>query len=85
MIFPATRDFVIEDSSKYQAIKVLEESAELVEAIKEKPDDDQLEEAMDVLQALANLCRVKRWSYSQLLRAYQDVERKNINRGRYKE
>lgn len=82
MIFPATNDFVISDEAG-QSLKILDEAGELNEAIKHHDEVDQLEEAMDLLQALANLCRIKGWSHSQLLAAYQSVERKNRQRGRY--
>lgn len=83
MKFPITNDFSIETDYKTQALKVLEESAELLEAVSHESESHQLEEAMDVLQALANLCRAKGWSYSQLLASYQIVELKNRSRGRY--
>lgn len=82
MIFPTTSDFIIADA-KSQALKILDEAGELNEAIKHHSEADQLEEAMDLYQALANLCRIKRWSHSQLLEAYQQVEKKNRARGRY--
>lgn len=83
MIFPPTFDFLLTNDPKTQALKVLEEAAELSDAVKHGCEEYQLEEAMDVLQALANLCRAKGWSYSRILRAYQNVERKNRSRGRY--
>lgn len=83
MHFPTTIDFVIESDSKRQALKVLEESAELVEAIKEDSEKHALEEAMDVLQALANLCATMGWSDGNLVGAYVDVFMRNKARGRY--
>lgn len=82
MIFPATQDFILCDE-KQQSLKILDEAGELNEAIKHHSEQEQLEEAMDLLQALANLCRIKGWSFGALLSTYQRVERKNRARGRY--
>lgn len=83
MIFPVTHDFVTEDTTKAQALKVLEESAEFFEAAKTDPDGEHtLEEAMDVLQALGNYCE-KVFTTQQLHDGYNKVFLKNWNRGYY--
>lgn len=68
---------------KVQGLKVLEESAELCEAVK-RGEDDAILEAMDVLQALGNLIYMMGWTEKELNDAYTQVYVKNISRGRYK-
>ena len=84
---PKIDTFQSTDDSKEQALKVLEEASELVEAIK-LPDDEAanahaLFEFADVLQALGNLAALRGWSKWQIAMAYLDVKRGNIERGRY--
>lgn len=84
MRFPETYDFTIEDTNKAQVLKVLEEAAELVEADKHDSDGfHALEEAMDVLQALANYLELKGYTPADLQSAYDGVFRKNWERCYY--
>lgn len=83
MKFPVTYDFLAEDTPKAQALKVLEEAAEFVEATKWDPSGaPSLEEAMDVLQALANYCEMY-FTEQQLQDGYERVFTKNFERGYY--
>lgn len=70
------------DSEK-QAMKVLEEAAELLAA--DKTDDGVLEEAMDVLQALANYIAIKGYTNKQLAKAQNNHVRKMYERGNYED
>lgn len=83
MIFPITSDFAIDGTDKAQAVKVLEEAAELLEAVNHGTRKQAQEEAMDVLQALANLCLKLGWLPSELEVSYEGVRRKNLDRGHY--
>lgn len=84
MRFPETYDFTMESNRKAQALKVLEEAAELVEADKQDLCTfATLEEAMDVLQALANYLELKGYSPDDLQEAYDRVFLKNWGRGYY--
>lgn len=80
---PAVQTFVIEDDSKHQALKVLEEASELVEAIKSGDDEAALYEAMDVYQALGNLIEQRKWADDQIDLSYKKVVACNKLRGRY--
>lgn len=71
------------EEPKGQAMKVMEEAAELVEAVKEGDEEHMRYEAMDVLQALANFCAGLGWSFNELLQAYGQVHKANVERGRY--
>ena len=78
---------------KLQAVKVLEEAAEVVEAYKAyaKHDADAtlrdmvLEESMDTLQALTNLLASIGATPDELKTAYGRVEARNRERGRYED
>lgn len=80
---PAVHTFVIENDEKSQALKVLEEAAELTEAIKGGDHEAALEEAMDVHQALGNLIELMGWTDAQISSAYARVKVRNRQRGRY--
>lgn len=80
MVFPETFGFTKEENCKQQALKVLEEAAELVEA--EKRGEDMLEEAMDVYQALSNYCE-QHFDLETLQKGYDEVFIKNWRRGYY--
>lgn len=85
--FPAIEPFPVTNTSdktkKAQALKVLEEASELVEAVKDKDEDDVLWEFCDVLQALGNLAAVYGWKDNEIFKSYLDVRRSNVSRGRY--
>ena len=85
--FPAIEPFPISDTSdevkKQQALKVLEEASELVEAVKDKDEDDVLWEFSDVLQALGNLVAIYGWTQGVTFRSYYHVRKSNHVRGRY--
>lgn len=84
MQFPETYDFVEKLSWKAQALKVLEEAAELVEATKkDRCGFAILEEAMDTLQALANYLELLGYSFDDFQAAYDRVFLKNWKRGYY--
>lgn len=85
MRFPETYDFKIETTPKAQALKVLEEASELVEATKTGTFESIAEEAADVLQALANYCECIGIKPEDFRRAYKAVILKNGERGRYKD
>lgn len=81
--FPAIKTWETPDvTAKAQALKVHEEAAELVEAIKTGDDDAALYEAADVLQALGNLFAVKKWTAEDIASAYKRVQARNHERGR---
>lgn len=83
MKFPVTYDFEKEDSAKAQALKVLEEAAEFVEAVKFDPNSDSTaEEAMDLYQALANYLNTAFYE-QEIQAAYDAVFTKNWERGYY--
>ena len=82
--FPAIDPFVLGSSHKEQALKVLEEAAELAEAVKDPDNYDlALYEFCDVLQALGNLAELEGWSYEEIEKAYRHVYEGNVRRGRY--
>lgn len=81
--FPKIDTFTIEANSKQQALKVLEEAAEVVDAVKREDRRDTLEEVMDLAQALANLCEFLGYDEFDLAVAYRRVYEKNKERGRY--
>lgn len=78
---PQVHAFKTGTDAEGQALKVLEEAAELLEAVKQHPESA-IEEAMDVLQALGNLCAMERWGYQDMAEAYWGVRAKNEARGR---
>ena len=80
---PCVYTFVIEENDKAQALKVLEEASELVEAVKAGDDEAALYEAMDVYQALGNLIEQRKWTDDQVARSYKKVVACNKLRGRY--
>lgn len=80
---PGVYTFVIEKDGKAQALKVLEEASELVEAVKSGDDEAALYEAMDVYQALGNLIEQRKWTDDQVDVAYKKVVACNKLRGRY--
>lgn len=82
MQFPITYDFIKEDSSKEQVIKILEETAELLEADKTDDYEHILEEALDVFQALSNYCEML-FTQDELQHGYDRVFLKNWKRGYY--
>lgn len=51
MLFPETKDFTITDSAKDQALKVLEEAAEFVEAVKLYIQADSLESEINAFNS----------------------------------
>lgn len=86
--YPKVIPFTFEPSlspaiRKKQALKVLEEASELVEAIKDGSRSHALYEFADVLQALGNLASVMDFGELSLAMAYEDVKQHNIERGRY--
>ena len=82
--FPKIKPFVTSLDPKTQALKVLEEASELVEAIKTcDPNQEPLYEFADVLQALGNLAALMGWDKWKIAMAYQDVFKHNVERGRY--
>lgn len=83
MQFPETYDFTRETTTKAQALKVLEEAAELVEADKNGYDCDIVEEALDVLQALANYLQTRGYNANDLETFYETVFIKNWQRNYY--
>lgn len=96
MQFPLTTPFVESDlpeDGKKAALKVLEESAELVEAVKgwlsadptaaSTTPDHMLEEMGDVLQALSNLAEVLGLNEEHIQRGYDLAYRKNELKGRH--
>ena len=96
MKFPKVKTFHIEKDPKKQAIKVLEECSELVEAVKFLEDCLEMEvedlsyartrmreEACDVLVALANLLDLYAVDKEELKETMSAVEYSNMMRGRY--
>ena len=82
--FPMIDPFVMSLEPKQQALKVLEEASELVEAVKTcDPNQEPLYEFADVLQALGNLAALMGWDKWKIAMAYQNVKQNNIERGRY--
>lgn len=83
MRFPEVYTFVIEASPKQQALKVLEEAGEVVDAVKHGNRREIQDEIMDVVQALANLCERLDYDEFDLGVAYRRVFERNKERGRY--
>lgn len=97
MQFPLTTPFVESDlpeDGKKAALKVLEESAELVEAVKDwlksdiSKDDAAIYSHMcaeygDVLQALTNLSKVVGIEHDDIQTGYDIAYRKNELKGRH--
>lgn len=87
IVLPPIKTFAIEENAKDQALKVLEEAAEVVEAVK-NPDKDlseKVEEVMDTIQACCNLLEKLEVTDLEIRISYQDVVDKNTKRGRYDE
>ena len=95
--FPPVPTFAIEGSLRSQALKVLEEAAELVEAVKayESPESAgndlyldkymaMMEEAADVNQALMNLMNAVGACNGSLSDAAAECTMRNVDRGRLK-
>lgn len=80
---PPIKTFPFENDMEGQAIKVLEEAAELLEATKTKSRGESLLEAVDVIQATANWMDKMGFSTAEIADAFQKVTRSNIERGRY--
>lgn len=84
--FPAVYPFLTDFRPKEQALKVLEEAAELIEAVKDpKNQDHAIYEFCDVLQALGNLAKCEYWGHAEIESAYERVYENNVRRGRYEE
>lgn len=75
--------FVIEEDCEKQALKVLEEAAELLEAQKKGDSLDALEEACDVITATVNWCVAKGFGEDSIRYMLWRVAVKNAARGRY--
>ena len=95
MKFPKVKTFHIEEDPKKQSLKVLEEAAEVVEAVKYAEECIEAgcdpayarmrlrEEACDVLVALANLLDLYGVEKDELKGTMEAVEYSNRMRGRY--
>lgn len=96
MKFPKVKTFHIEKDPKKQALKVLEEGSEVVEAVKFLEECIEAgcgdlsyarkrvrEEACDVLVALANLLDLYDVDKEELKETMEAVEYSNMMRGRY--
>lgn len=81
MRFPEVYTWDTGCTPKQQAIKALEEVSEVVEAVKAGSKVLSLEEIMDVVQALGNLCAMQGYSTDDLMKAYGRVLKKNVLRG----
>ena len=88
--FPAVPTFNIEPDKKAQALKVLEEAGEFVEAVKQFTEhptnegvDRMLEEAADVNQALMNALTVLNMKAEDLEDAAMYCFARNHARGRF--
>lgn len=84
MYLPPIKTFTVENDMKGQAVKVLEEASELLEATKTRSRDEALLEAVDVIQATANWIAKRGYSNVEVADAFQKVTRSNEERGRYK-
>lgn len=82
MRFPETYPIVDDWTSKQQVVKMFEEVAELLEAIKNDPEHA-IEEAADLLQVFSGLCEIQGWEEKNLQSAYDKVFMKNWERGYY--
>lgn len=81
---PAVEPFTLPNTTmKDQAVKIIEEAAELFEATKGDDDDHTRYEAMDVYQALCNYIFRKGWTTEQLEDTYKQVYASNKRKGRY--
>lgn len=86
-----TKTFVIEKDAKAQALKVLEEASELVEAVKYWDNGNRAQcfkvpavmEAADVMQATLNLLDMMGLDLPDVLEAMRDCRERNMARGRY--
>lgn len=91
MKFPEIQTFNIEPDAKRQALKVLEETAEFVEAAKQYIESDHTfefylrmtDEAADVYMALANALTLFHVSDEGFAEAVEMCEQRNRERGRY--
>lgn len=73
---------------KAQAVKVLEEAAELSVAVNDYRKGQgsrmaALDELADVVQTLANLCDAYGFTDEEIREASERVQRRNVERGRY--
>lgn len=75
--------FTIEKDGEAQALKVLEESAELLAAEKTENPNRALEEACDVITAAVNFCVAKGFGEDSIRYMLWRVAVKNAARGRY--
>lgn len=82
--YPEIIPFQMPNSTpKQYALKVLEEAAELVEAVKYEDGFCMCYEFCDVLQALENLAENIGWADEDLEDAYSHVYQSNKDKGRY--
>lgn len=80
---PPIHTFDVETDLKGQAVKVLEEAAELLEATKTRSRDEALLEAVDVIQATVNWIAKRGYSNVEVAEAFRKVYKGNVDRGRY--
>ena len=83
IVLPVVEPFPNKPTPKEQALKILEEAAEIVEAVKGSWNDEALDEFADTLQAMGNLAYVMGWTGSDIQRAYDRIHKSNVKRGRY--
>lgn len=81
--FPPAITFPNTCEPREQALKVLEEVSELVEAVKEDREAEAKWEFCDVLQAMGNLVNSMGWQNKEIAYTYGLVCSSNIERGRY--
>lgn len=82
---PYIHVFETDCTLKEQALKIVEEAAEVVDAVKSGNEDAIAYEIMDVIQAAANLIALKQYSPLDLFEAYKKVLDTNRERDRYGE
>lgn len=82
MQFPTMTTFNWTHDPKTQALKVMEEGAEIVDAVKSGSFEDVCEEIADSLQATANLCVLMGITKADLDNAYYRVRMKNYERAK---
>lgn len=87
MKLPEIKTFTIEEDPKQQALKVLEEAGEFVEAVKKwaenpKAFGEAMDEGADVLQALCNTFEMMGAKDINIRAAMKRCEKRNADRGR---
>lgn len=81
--YPPIEPFWTKKNKKNAALKVLEEAAEVVEAVKADDVINIRYECIDVIQAVSNLLASYEFTEEEIYETYKLVHQSNEDKGRY--